>query len=45
MMHAHYVFLTNSRTEMFVPDIMHGLAVQKLLANTAEHLASFRKRK
>ena len=45
MMHAHYVFLTNSRTETFVPDIMHGLAVQKLLTGTAEHLALFRKRK
>ncbi|MFZ2338869.1 MAG: Gfo/Idh/MocA family oxidoreductase [Bacteroidales bacterium] len=45
MMHAHYVFLTDSRTETFVPDIMHGLAVQKLLTSTAEHLASFRKRK
>jgi predicted dehydrogenase len=45
MMHAHYVFLTNSRTETFVPDIMHGLAVQKLLTSTAEHLASFRKHK
>ena len=45
MMHAHYVFLTNSRTETFVPDIMHGLAVQKLLTGTAEHLASFRKHK
>ena len=45
MMHAHYVFLTNSRTETFVPDIMHGLAVQKLLTGTAEHLERFRKRK
>lgn len=45
MMHAHYVFLTNSRTETFVPDIMHGLAVQKLLTDTAGHLASFRKHK
>jgi len=45
MMHAHYVFLTNSRTETFVPDIMHGLAVQKLLTGAAEHLARFRKRK
>ncbi len=44
MMHAHYVFLTGSHTETFVPDIMHGLAVQKLLASTAEHLAIFRKR-
>ncbi len=44
MMHAHYVFLTNSQTETFVPDIKHGLAVQKLLASTAEHLAGFRNR-
>lgn len=45
MIHAHYVFLTNSHNETFVPDIMHGLAVQKLLAATARHLAHFRERK
>lgn len=45
MIHAHYVFLTNNHTEIFVPDIMHGIAVQKLLTNTAVHLAGFRERK
>ena len=45
MIHAHYVFLTDSRTEAIVPGIMHGLAVQKLLTGTAEHLALFRERK
>jgi predicted dehydrogenase len=42
MIHAHYVFLTNSSSEIIVPDIKHGLAVQRLLTETAEHLARFR---
>jgi len=45
MIHAHYVFLTNSQTEAIVPGIMHGLAVQKLLNSTAGHLARFRELK
>jgi predicted dehydrogenase len=42
MVHAHYVFLTGSKTEVFVPDIEHGLAVQKIVTQTAEHLKIFR---
>jgi len=45
MIHAHYVFLTNSSSEIIVPDIRHGLAVQHLLIETAEHLLRFRKLK
>ena len=45
MIHAHYVFLTNSSFEIIVPDIRHGLAVQHLLIETAEHLVRFRKLK
>lgn len=42
MIHAHYVFLTGSEEESFVPDIKHGLAVQRLVTQTAEHLREFR---
>jgi predicted dehydrogenase len=42
MMHAHYIFLTNNSSEIIVPDLKHGLAVQRLLTGTAEHLARFR---
>ena len=45
MVHAHYVFLTNSQTEIFVPDIEHGLAVQQLVTQTAEHQKIFRESK
>jgi predicted dehydrogenase len=43
MIHAHYVFLTGNNKNEFVPDIEHGLAVQRLVTQTAEHLRSFRK--
>ena len=43
MMHAHYVFLTGNDTNEFVPGIEHGLAVQRLVTQTAEHLKTFRK--
>ena len=43
MVHAHYVFLTGSKSEAFVPDIEHGLAVQRIVTQTAEHLKVFRK--
>jgi predicted dehydrogenase len=42
MIHAHYVFLTNGSSEIIVPDIRHGLSVQRLLIETAEHLKRFR---
>jgi predicted dehydrogenase len=42
MVHAHYVFLTGSTTEIFIPDIAHGLEVQRLVRETAEQLRSFR---
>jgi predicted dehydrogenase len=42
MIHAHYVFLTGNDTGSFVPDIEHGLAVQRLVTQTAEHLREFR---
>ena len=42
MMHAHYVFLTGDASESVIPDIRHGLNVQRMLIETAEHLARFR---
>lgn len=43
MIHAHYVFLTGNDMHEFVPDIEHGLAVQRLVTQTADHLETFRK--
>ena len=43
MIHAHYVFLTGNDSKAFIPDIEHGLAVQRLVTETAEHLKTFRK--
>jgi predicted dehydrogenase len=43
MIHAHYVFLTGNDEGSFVPGIEHGLAVQSLVAKTAEYLQKFRK--
>jgi predicted dehydrogenase len=42
IIHAHYVFLTGDQQESFIPDIMHGLDVQRLVRQTAEHLKEFR---
>jgi predicted dehydrogenase len=38
MVHAHYLFLTCKSDEPFFPDIRHGLEVQRLVRQTAEHL-------
>jgi len=43
MIHAHYVFLTGNDPKAFLPDIQHGLAVQRLVTRTAEYLKEFRK--
>lgn len=43
LIHAHYVFLTGNNSNVFIPDIEHGLAVQRLVTQTAEHLQIFRK--
>ena len=42
MIHAHYVFLKDSESETVIPGIEHGLAVQRLVTQTAEHLTAFR---
>ncbi len=43
MIHAHYVFLKSGSSEVFIPDIEHGLSVQRILSQTAEHMKTFRK--
>jgi predicted dehydrogenase len=42
MVHAHYVFLTGDSRGSFVPDLNHGLAVQRLVRETANFLKIFR---
>lgn len=42
MVHAHYVFLKGSLNEPIIPDINHGLEVQRLVRETAGHLTWFR---
>ena len=42
MVHAHYVFLTGNDIGSSVPDITHGLAVQRLVRETAVKLKEFR---
>lgn len=41
MIHAHYVFVTDV-DESFIPDLNHGLEVQRLVRQTAMHLTTFR---
>lgn len=35
MIHAHYVFLKGSSDEPFIPDLNHGLCVQRIIRETA----------
>lgn len=42
MVHAHYVFFTGGDPKAFLPDLKHGLAVQRIVRETAEHLSEFR---
>jgi predicted dehydrogenase len=44
MVHAHYVFLTGDSRGSFFPDLSHGLAVQRIVRETASHLSSFRQK-
>lgn len=40
--HAHYVFLTGQDPKAFLPGLKHGLEVQRLVRETAQHLEVFR---
>jgi len=44
MVHAHYIFLTGNDIKTFIPGLAHGLAVQRIVRETAEHLSIFRKK-
>ncbi len=42
MVHAHYQFFTGDDAAASMADLNHGLAVQRLVRETADHLAVFR---
>ncbi len=42
MIHAHYVFLGGNDTKAFIPDLKHGLAVQRVVRETAKYLKNYR---
>ena len=42
MIHAHYIFTAASDPKAFVPDLKHGLAVQRIVREMAGHLKLFR---
>ena len=42
MVHAHYVFVTGNDSKTFIPDLKHGLAVQRLIRETAGFLKAYR---
>ena len=42
MVHAHYIFTTGNDPRAFVPDLQHGLAVQRIVRETAGFLADYR---
>lgn len=44
MVHAHYRFFTGEDQTSFNTDLKHGLAVQRLVRETADHLEIFRKK-
>ncbi len=44
MVHAHYQFFTGKDDLAFKIDLNHGLAVQRIVRETADHLAVFRKK-
>ncbi|WP_340112808.1 Gfo/Idh/MocA family protein [Maribellus mangrovi] len=42
MVHAHYLFFTNDDQQSNIADLQHGLAVQRIVRETADHLEIFR---
>ncbi|TNF39598.1 MAG: Gfo/Idh/MocA family oxidoreductase [Bacteroidetes bacterium] len=44
MVHAHYRFFTGDDATSFNTDLNHGLAVQRIVRETAGHLSIFRKK-
>jgi predicted dehydrogenase len=43
MVHAHYQFFTSDDAASTIADLNHGLAVQRVVRETADHLSTFRK--
>ena len=44
MVHAHYQFFTGDDSKAIVADLEHGLAVQRIVRETADHLKLFREK-
>ncbi len=44
MVHAHYCFFTGADGLSFIPDLHHGLAVQRIVRETADFLTEFRRK-
>lgn len=44
MVHAHYRFFTGDDASSFDTNLKHGLAVQRIVRETADHLSVFRKK-
>jgi hypothetical protein len=44
MVHSHYLFFTVNDIKAVTPDLKHGLAVQRIVRETAGHLENFRKK-
>ncbi len=42
MIHAHYIFLGGNDPKAFVPELKHGLAVQRIVRETAVFLKTYR---
>ncbi len=42
MVHSHYLFITGNDSGTFFPSINHGLAVQRIVRETAIHIENFR---
>ena len=42
MIHAHYIFTTGNDQKAFVPNLKHGLAVQRIVRETADFLKDYR---
>lgn len=43
LIHAHYIFITDNDQKAFVPYLQHGLAVQRVVRETAGFLKDYRK--
>lgn len=44
MVHAHYQFFTEDDSDCVIANLEHGLAVQRIVRETADHLSIFRKK-